>query len=113
MPPGYSQHVPNSLAGGEEALRALLALELPPTAVVTSTDLVAVGVLHAAYSLGLTVPGQLSVVGFDDLVLAAHSVPALTTIHMPVSEIVGEGIRLAIDLSRDPAAARDPRVTVF
>ena len=49
---GYIQHVPNTLAGGEAALRALLELAEPPTALVTSTDLVAVGVLHAAYSRG-------------------------------------------------------------
>ena len=48
---GYVQVVDNSLAGGEAALRAVLELEDQPTAVVTSTDLVAVGVLHAAYSM--------------------------------------------------------------
>ena len=57
---------------------------------MTSTDLVAVGVLHAAYNLGRTVPDELSVVGFDDLLLAAHTVPALTTLRMPIAEIVGE-----------------------
>ena len=110
-PPGYVQRVPNSLAGGEDGLRAMLDLPEPPTAVVTSTDLVAVGVLHAAYSLGRSVPADLSVVGFDDLLLAAHTVPPLTTLHMPVGEIVGEGVRLAIELSRDTAASREPRVT--
>ena len=90
VPPGYVQEVPNTLAGGERALHQLLALAEPPTAVATSTDLVAVGVLHAAYSLGRTVPDELSVVGFDDLLLAAHTVPALTTLRMPIGGIVGE-----------------------
>jgi DNA-binding LacI/PurR family transcriptional regulator len=90
-------------------------LDLPdaPTAVVTSTDLVAVGVLHAAYSLGRTVPTELSVVGFDDLVLAAHTVPALTTLRMPIPEIVAEGVKLVVGLARDTSASREPRVTVF
>ncbi len=113
LPSGYVQEVPNSLAGGEAAIRTLLELPSPPTAVVTSTDLVAVGVLHAAANLGRHVPADLSVVGFDDLVLAAHTVPALTTVHMPVEEIVGEGVRLAVELARDPAASREPRVIVF
>src|SRR6478752_443340 len=81
---GYVQVVDNSLAGGEAALRALFDLDEPTTAVMTSTDLVAVGVLHAAYNMDRTVPDELSVVGFDDLLLAAHTVPALTTLRMPI-----------------------------
>ena len=102
VPDGYLQVVDNSLAGGEAALSALLELAEPPTAVVTSTDLVAVGVLHAAYSLARIVPDELSVVGFDDLLLAAHTVPALTTVRMPIAEIVRESVELAIALARDP-----------
>jgi len=113
VPAGYLQRVSNTLSGGESAIQALLALDEPPTAVATSTDLVAVGVLHAAYSLGRTVPRELSVVGFDDLLLAAHTVPALTTMRMPIAEIVGEGVELAVELARDPLASREPRVKVF
>jgi DNA-binding LacI/PurR family transcriptional regulator len=113
VPEGYIQEVENTLAGGEEAIRAMLALPEPPTAVATSTDLAAVGVLHAAYSDGWTVPNKLSVVGFDDLLLAAHTVPALTTLRMPVEEVVGEGVELAIALARDPGLSRAPSVKVF
>jgi DNA-binding LacI/PurR family transcriptional regulator len=113
VPDGYLQRVPNTLAGGEDALRALLALPEPPTAVCTSTDLVAIGVLHAAHIEGATVPEHLSVVGFDDILISAHTVPALTTLRMPIAEMVGEAVRVAIDLSRDPAASRDPRRFVF
>jgi DNA-binding LacI/PurR family transcriptional regulator len=110
---GYVQSVDNSLAGGEAALRALFDLDEPPTAVMTSTDLVAVGVLHAAYNMDRTVPDELSVVGFDDLLLAAHTVPALTTLRMPITEIVNESVELAIGFARDPGLSREPRVTVF
>jgi DNA-binding LacI/PurR family transcriptional regulator len=113
VPDGYIQSVDNSLAGGEAALRALFDLDEPPTAVMTSTDLVAVGVLHAAYSLARTVPDDLSVVGFDDLLLAAHTVPALTTLRMPIAEIVNESVELAIGFARDPGLSREPQVTVF
>jgi len=113
LPDDYVQVVPNTLAGGEAALRALLALPEPPTAVASSTDLAAVGVLHAAYNEGRTVPHELSVVGFDDLHLAAYTVPALTTLRMPIAEIVGEGVELAIELGRDASASRAPRRKLF
>jgi DNA-binding LacI/PurR family transcriptional regulator len=113
IPESYVQHVPNTLAGGEAAIAALAELPEVPTAVLATTDLVAVGVLHAADTLGLRVPDMLSVTGFDDILIAAHTVPALTTIRMPIAEIVGEGVRRAIQLSRDPSLSREPSVTRF
>jgi DNA-binding LacI/PurR family transcriptional regulator len=113
VPPGYLERCPNTLAGGDAALRRLLELPEPPTAVATSTDLVAVGVLHAAHSLGTVVPEQLSVVGFDDILIASHTVPALTTLRMPIQEIVGHAVALAIALARDPDAPREPSLEVF
>ena len=101
------------MAGGDAALRRLLALPEPPTAVATSTDLVAVGVLHAAHSLGATVPDRLSVVGFDDILIAGHTVPALTTLRMPIAEIVSHAVDLAVALARDPDAAREPSLEIF
>ncbi len=100
VPPRYVQRCPNTLAGGDAALRRLMENPQPPTAVVTSTDLVAMGVLHAAHSLGASVPDRLSVVGFDDILIAAHTVPALTTLRMPISEIVGHAVDHAVALAR-------------
>jgi DNA-binding LacI/PurR family transcriptional regulator len=111
--PGYLEQCPNTLAGGDAALRRLMELPEPPTAVATSTDLVGVGVLHAAHSLGVTVPDRLSVVGFDDILIAAHTVPALTTLRMPISEIVRHAIDRAIALTRDPNVDRGPSLDVF
>ena len=102
--PDYIQDVPNTMAGGEAALDALLELDDPPTALVTSTDLVAIGVLHAAYSRGRIVPRELSVVGFDDIPIAAHTAPALTTLRMPITEMVREGVRQAVGFAQDPTA---------
>jgi len=113
VPRAYIREVPNTLGGAEDALNGLLDLADPPTAILATTDLVAVGVLHAAYSQGRTVPDQLSVVGFDDILIAAHTVPALTTLRMPTTEIVREGVNTAIDLARDGSAPRDPRIRVF
>jgi DNA-binding LacI/PurR family transcriptional regulator len=114
VPPGYLQRVENTLAGGEEALRALFELAEPPTAVCTSTDLVAIGVLHAAHMIGASVPDRLSVVGFDDIFIAAHTVPALTTLRMPIEAMVREAVGTAIDLARNPGAAEaQPTKVVF
>ena len=114
VPDGYVQRVENTLAGGEEALRALFELADPPTAVCTSTDLVAIGALHAAHVMGLPVPERLSVVGFDDILMAAHTVPALTTLRMPMAEMVREAVGTAIALAREAGAGRpEPAKTVF
>jgi DNA-binding LacI/PurR family transcriptional regulator len=114
VPDGYLRRCPNTLAGGDAALRELMALPSPPTAVVSSTDLVAVGVLHAAHSLGVTVPERLSVVGFDDILIAAHTVPALTTLRMPIAEIVSHAVTTAVSLAREPGGgAGGPSLAVF
>jgi len=114
VPTGYLQRVENTLAGGEEALRALFELPTPPTAVCTSTDLVAIGALHAAHMIGASVPARLSVVGFDDILIAAHTVPALTTLRMPITAMVKEAVGTAIGFARDPAsAAAEPVKVVF
>jgi DNA-binding LacI/PurR family transcriptional regulator len=113
VPSGYLERCPSTLAGGDAALRRLLALAEPPSAVATSTDVAAVGALHAAHSLGATVPDRLSVVGFDDILIASHTVPALTTVRMPIAEIVSHAVSLAIALAREPDAPRRPSLEVF
>jgi DNA-binding LacI/PurR family transcriptional regulator len=97
VPAGFIQQVRNDPAGGAEALAALMALRARPTAVVCSTDQLAIGVLHSAAVRGLAVPGELSVVGFDDLPISAFTVPSLTTIRMPVHEMAARAVRLAIE----------------
>jgi DNA-binding LacI/PurR family transcriptional regulator len=94
---GYRQYAPNDPTGGGQALAAMLELPEPPTAVVASTDVLAIGVLHEAHERGLRVPEQLSVTGFDDIPLAAFTVPALSTVRMPVREMVAAAVRMVID----------------
>jgi DNA-binding LacI/PurR family transcriptional regulator len=113
VPEGYIQEVPNTPGDGEEALRRLLELEHPPTAIMSSTDTLAVGILHAAHLLGRAVPDELSVVGFDDIQLATHTVPALTTLRMPTAEIVAEGVKLAIEYARDGTRREEAPIRVI
>jgi DNA-binding LacI/PurR family transcriptional regulator len=78
------------LAGG------LLALPLPPTAVVAASDSQALGVLEAAADLGLQVPGDLSVVGYDDIEAADYV--GLTTIHQPLLETGARAVQRLLGL---------------
>jgi len=65
---------------GDDAAELLLGLPDPPTAVLCFSDATAFGVVHAASRLGVSVPDDLSVVGFDDVPLASRMTPPLTTI---------------------------------
>ena len=73
----------NVLEEGRAAAETLLALENRPTALLATSDLLAFGVMEAAARRGLAVPGDLSVVGFDDVPEAARANPPLTTVHQP------------------------------
>lgn len=78
---------PYTIRDGRVALRTLRARVPETTAVICTTDIHAVGVIAEARVLGLDVPAQLSVTGFDDLALAADLEPPLTTIRVPAEEI--------------------------
>ncbi len=72
---------------GFEAGLELLQLPDPPTAIFAASDLTAFGVMDAARSLGLRIPEDLSVVGFDDIPAASHSHPTLTSVAHPIQEM--------------------------
>ena len=78
---------PYSVAAGRDALRQLTALPPPPTAVVCGNDVLAFGAVLEAAALGIAVPKDLSITGFDDLDLAREIPPGLTTIHAPLEEM--------------------------
>ncbi len=91
--PGYIVAGDLEFEGGYNAMNQLLALNPLPEAVFTSNDAMAVGVYHALYQAGLSVPQDIAVIGYDDIELARYMTPPLTTIHQPKDEL-GE---LAID----------------
>jgi DNA-binding LacI/PurR family transcriptional regulator len=88
LPPGPCITADFSAQGGADATTALLGLDAPPTAIVYANDLMAIAGMSTAISLGVEVPGQLSVTGFDDAPLSAYIQPALTTVR---TDIVGWG----------------------
>jgi DNA-binding LacI/PurR family transcriptional regulator len=101
---GYTQRGVNDPKSAVAALDRLLALPEPPTAIVAATDVLATGLLHAGHARGLRVPDDLSVTGFDDIPFAAFTVPALTTVRMPMREIVEQAVKMALD---DPDGVSD------
>ena len=72
---------------GLDAARKLLAQTPRPSAIFASNDEMAAGALHAARSIGLDVPADLSIIGFDDTAIAAHIWPPLTTVRWPIVEM--------------------------
>ena len=85
---------------GERAgqdLRHLLSLPHSPTAIVAGNDNIALAVIRAAQEIGVSVPHDLSVVGFDDVPAAAYVTPGLTTIRQPLAAIGAMAVTLLID----------------
>ncbi|KFI08079.1 LacI family DNA-binding transcriptional regulator [Massilia sp. BSC265] len=83
LPDAYLVYVTPDCAGGHDAVRRLLALDAAPTAVFACNDLMALGGLCAAAEAGVAVPGQLSVVGGDDLGMGAFATPRLSSVAQP------------------------------
>lgn len=69
---------------GYRMCRELLKLEKGPTAIFTANDALAVGCYKAVQEAGLTIPGDISVVGFNDVPMARYMIPPLTTVHVPM-----------------------------
>jgi DNA-binding LacI/PurR family transcriptional regulator len=93
--------------GHREAL-SLLQLPDRPTAIFAGSDMQALGVYQAARELSLDIPGDLSVVGYDDIPLAQWVTPTLTTIHQPLHQMAELATRLLLDLAQGatPTASR-------
>lgn len=84
--------------GGYRAACSLLDMTNPPTAIFSCNDLTAVNVYKAAGERGLSVPEDLSVVGFDDVYPAAYLNPPLTTVEQPFDAIAEAAIRMIMDI---------------
>lgn len=96
---------PASVEGGIAVLRRARTAGLRPTAILAMSDAMAIGIIRAAGEEGLAIPGDLSVVGFDDIDLARHLSPALTTVHQPIRQKGESAVRLLLSV----VERRDPR----
>ncbi|MEM1315628.1 MAG: LacI family DNA-binding transcriptional regulator, partial [Pseudomonadota bacterium] len=94
------------IENGATALRGILAEAPATTAVLCGNDVLAVGALRAAKELGLRVPDDLSITGFDDIELAGLAEPALTTVHVPHREMGRRAARMLIGMVDGSAPAK-------
>ncbi|MEV4538962.1 LacI family DNA-binding transcriptional regulator [Asanoa sp. NPDC049518] len=98
--------------GGYQAVLRLLALEHPPTALFVTNNLMTVGALRALHDLGIRVPDQLSVIGFDDLDLAALLNPPLTVVDRPMEEQGALAMRLLLRRLRESGDVTARRIVL-
>ncbi len=82
---------------GRQAAQQLLESAMSADALVCATDQVAMGALHALADAGVDVPGQLAVIGFDDIPFASQFIPPLTTVRQPLAEMVRQAFLSIIE----------------
>lgn len=101
--------LPGTLTGtsGYQRTQAAISSGLRFSAIFAASDEVAVGALHALREHGLSVPGDVSLVGFDDIPMAAEISPSLTTVHVPQEELGRTAVRMVLDRpAESPVYAR-------
>lgn len=89
-----------SLQSGHDGMLRLLDLPHPPRAVFVSSDRMALGAMSAIYERGLRIPDDVAIVGYDDLFVAAHTNPPLTTVQSPIDAIGTRSAQMLIDAIR-------------
>ena len=104
IPPGYEVEGDFYPESAEKAMKKMLRLAEPPTAVFAAADMMAVGAIRAVQPAGLSVPGDVAIVGFDDIRVAELLSPPLTTIRQ---DMVGIGLaagRALVEQIENPEA---------
>jgi DNA-binding LacI/PurR family transcriptional regulator len=92
----------HTMEGGMKVFAQLAKLGTRPTAVMCSNDMTAVGVMREAFEIGISIPLELSVVGFDDIRFAQFMIPPLTTVQMSQSELAKMAFKaLLADVERE------------
>src|SRR5256885_7361402 len=99
--------------GGHEAATALLDRGLRATCILAATDIMAVGALTALRDRGLSVPGDVSLTGFDDIPFVRDLTPPLTTYALPLAELGARAMTLALQPAADPRTERVPGEVVL
>ena len=93
--------------GGEIAMRELLASQTEFTAVLAYNDAMASGVMNTLYDHNMDVPNDVSVMGFDDVILAQYCRPKLTTMHYPIKLMASTAATIAMDLAQEKAPSEE------
>jgi len=98
-------------AAGYEAAQTLLSEHPGITGVVAGNDLVAIGIIAAAAERGRSCPGEISVVGFNDMLLAGRLQPPLTTVRIPQYDVGARAAELLMALVAEPG--RNPETVLI
>lgn len=101
VPQGFIQPGDYTMKSGRAAGLSLLRMKERPTAIIAANDMMAYGIMESARELGVRIPNELSLVGFDDLPTATERYPALTTVHQPVSAMGERGAELLVEALRN------------
>ncbi|HJF74803.1 MAG TPA: substrate-binding domain-containing protein [Gallibacterium anatis] len=88
--------------GGVEGMKKLLQITPRPTAVFACSDTIAVGVYQVAWQQGLRIPQDISVIGYDNIMLAQYLTPPLTTIHQPKAELGKLAVETLLERIKSP-----------
>lgn len=110
VPEAYQQRGDYLLHTGQTLCGVLLDLPEPPTAIFCANDESAFGAVHELHRRGLDVPGDVSVVGFDDIYLSEAIFPPLTTVSQPRAEIGREAMSLLLEVIAGAELAPEPIV---
>jgi LacI family repressor for deo operon, udp, cdd, tsx, nupC, and nupG len=110
IPAGYEPRGDYLLHTGQDACRELFALPEPPTAIFVANDEMAFGAIHELRRLGRDVPGDVSVVGFDDLYLSEAFYPPLTTVNQPRADIGREAMIMLLGMLSGESVPQTPLV---
>lgn len=111
VPNDWVISVPFDEEGGELAAEKLLASSHNFTAVVTFNDVMAAGMMRSLHQRKINLPEQLSIIGFDDIVLARYLHPSLTTIHYPIERMARRAANIALQLNTQGKLI--PQVNMF
>lgn len=111
LDPQYFASGDYSIESGYSAMMRLLALPVRPTAVFCCNDDMAIGAMNACFDNSVSIPGDMSLIGFDDIMFAQYTNPSLTTVRKPVAEIGIEGTKLLLHLMEHPDASPVQRLT--
>lgn len=108
----YIYHGDYTWESGYQGGKKLLSLENPPTAIFAANDLMAIGVLKAARDLNLSVPNDVTILGFDDIEMCKYSEPPLSTIHQPKYKIGVEAVKMLVQIMNTDEHKKGMRKTL-
>jgi LacI family transcriptional regulator len=108
VPPDYVVTGDHTMPGGMRAFKDIAGLRERPTAVLCSNDMTAIGIMREAYEYGISIPGDLSVIGFDNIRLADFMIPPLTTVQMSQCDLARLAFQALMQELKRSAESGDP-----